>query len=114
MGSMYMRSDPEIHHRTFPRSKAYDYSPAGGHFVTLVAFGRQNLFGDVVEGKMRVHALGRIEHECWQDIPLHFPNVEIEKFVVMPDHVHGVIFILENNSARVGAQHDLKESKILS
>ncbi|MGA2505611.1 MAG: hypothetical protein ABSG01_16135 [Anaerolineales bacterium] len=44
----------------------------------------------------------------------HFPNVEIEKFVVMPDHVHGVIFILENNSARVGAQHDLKESKILS
>ncbi len=104
-----MRSDPEIHHRKSPRLKAYDYSPAGEYFVTLVAFGRQILFGDVVDGKMRVNALVRIVHACWQDIPLHFPNVEIDKFVVMSDHVHGVIFILENNSARVGAQHGLKE-----
>ena len=94
-----VKFDLEIHHRNSIRLKGYDYSQEGGYYLTIVTYGRQVLFGAVVGGKMRVNAMGKIVQECWGEIPDHFPNVGVDDFVVMPNHVHGILFIHENNRA---------------
>jgi REP element-mobilizing transposase RayT len=67
------------------------------------------LFGKIVNKEMRLNDLGKIADECWRAIPDHFPNVELGAYVVMPNHVHGVIVINDgpatNSSPVIGAQH---------
>ena len=80
----------------------YDYAQAGGYYVTIVTFQRECLFGEIACGEVRLNALGRIVAECWQAIPEHFPRAEVDAFVVMPNHVHGIIFLA---GTMVGATH---------
>jgi len=94
----------EFHHRSL-RLSGYDYSAAGGYYVTVVAFRRECLFGEVVAGVMRLNALGSIVMECWDEIPSHFPSAGIDACVVMPDHVHGIVFIYDDNLPFVEATH---------
>ena len=54
---------------------------------------------------MQINELGKIVQECWDDIPIHFSNVDVDMSVVMPNHVHGILFIREKDLATVGAQH---------
>lgn len=61
----------------------------------LVAGRRDLLFGDVVEGVMRLNKPGRAADRYWNEIPRHFPRVEIDEYVVMPNHVHGIIHIVD-------------------
>lgn len=104
---------PEQNGRRSLRLKGHDYSQAGDYFVTIVAFRREPLFGGVGDGEMQVNALGTIVRECWQELPSHFSNVELDAFVVMPNHVHGIIFIYENNQIEpVGARHAAPISSI--
>ena len=70
------------------RLKGYDYSQPGGYFVTICTKNREMLFGDVVDGKMVLNSGGKIVKKCWFDIPAHFPNVCLDDFVIMPNHVH--------------------------
>ncbi|MCX7838639.1 MAG: transposase, partial [Anaerolineae bacterium] len=72
------------------------------YFVTIVTRNRECLFGDVVDGAMRVNAWGQIVVECWDALPTHFPNVELDAFVVMPNHVHGIIVIVDDAAPRRG------------
>jgi len=95
------RYNPEIHHRCSIRLRDYDYSLAGAYFITICTKNRECLLGDVVDGEMRVNEYGRIVETCWNEIPLHFPDTEIDQFAIMPNHVHGIIFI----SNIVGATH---------
>jgi REP element-mobilizing transposase RayT len=88
-----MTFDPEKHHRRSIRLKGYDYAQAGAYFVTIVTHGRECLFGDVVDGQMQLNNAGRFAEQCWLDIPHHFLHVELDAFVVMPNHVHGIIVI---------------------
>ena len=94
-----MKFDPKIPLRKSIRLKGYDYSQAGDYFVTIVSYGREYLFGEVVGGEMRVNAIGKIVQECWGEIPAHFPNVEVGAFVVLPNPAYGLVFIHENNPA---------------
>jgi len=87
---------PEEFGRHSTRLKGYDYSQAGAYFVTIVSYGRECLFGDVVEGVMRVNALGRIVQESWDEIPVHFPNTQVNPFITMPNHVHGIVLIFDD------------------
>jgi REP element-mobilizing transposase RayT len=108
-----MKYDPQKHHRRSIRLKGYDYSQRGAYFVTLVTHGRQCLFGQIVDGKMQLNEGGEITHQCWMEIPKHYPHVSLDAFVIMPNHVHGIIIITENdvddnNIANiVGAIHEL-------
>jgi len=68
--------------------------------VTIVTQNRECLFGDVVDGKMMLNEAGRIVVWTWNDLPNHVVDIELDAFVVMPNHVHGII-IIHNN--RVGA-----------
>lgn len=88
-----MTFNPEIHHRRSIRLQGYDYAQAGAYFVTICVQNRQCLFGEIVEGKMRLGAAGAMMQTVWDEIPVHYPGVDIAEFVVMPNHVHGIILV---------------------
>jgi putative transposase len=90
-----MSYNPEIHHRRSIRLQGYDYSQSGAYFVTICTFQRQHLFGEVNNGEMQLNVTGQIISAIWQKIPQHFPNVELDQFILMPDHLHGIIVISE-------------------
>src|SRR5690606_4359032 len=73
----------------------YDYSRSGAYFVTICTQGRARLFGRIVDGEMRLGVAGRIAEKEWRSIGVHFPNVIPDEFVVMPDHVHGVLVFMD-------------------
>jgi len=90
-----VKFDPNIHHRRSIHLQGYDYSQAGVYFVTIVTWHREFLFGEIVNGEMKLNNYGEIVQKWWHEIPIHFPNVETGVFVVMPNHVHGNILIVE-------------------
>ncbi len=94
---------PDTHHRRSIRLKGYDYSQAGAYFITIVTQGRVCLFGDVIDGEMLLNDAGKMVRRVWDGIPDRFPSVEMDAFVVMPNHVHGVIFIHQPHTPSVGA-----------
>jgi REP element-mobilizing transposase RayT len=89
------------HHRRSIRLQGYDYTQSGAYFVTICTHQRAPLFGQVVDGEMVINSWGQIVQSCWDEIPRHFPSVELDAFVVMPNHVHGIIVIVGD----VGATH---------
>jgi len=98
-----VRYDPERHHRRSIRLKGYDYTQLGAYFVTIVTRDRTCLFGEIAEGAVRLNQMGHIVRECWLAIPDHFPHAMLDEFVVMPNHVHGIIVL--NGTENVGARH---------
>jgi len=94
--------NPKTHHRRSIRLAGYDYSQAGAYFVTIVVHQRRYLFGEITDGKMELNDYGKIADECWRAIPKHFPHVELGAYVVMPNHVHGIIMVKD---PQIGATH---------
>lgn len=86
------------------RLKGYDYSEPGSYFVTICAARRTRPFGVVENGKMVFSPLGRIVSEDWKAIPDHFPNVGLDVFTIMPDHMHGILIIHQNLSSHLRAR----------
>jgi len=80
------------------RHKNWDYSQDGYYFVTICTKDMQEFFGEVADGKMELSEIGKIANEYWQEIPKHFPFVVLDKFIVMPNHIHGIIEINKNGS----------------
>ena len=99
-----MKFNPQKHHRRSIRLKGYDYTQPGAYFVTLVAWQREALFGEVVGGKVRLSALGRIVEDEWKR------SIEIrreirlyqDEFVVMPNHFHGIVWIVDTDGEGMG------------
>ncbi|MDW8181915.1 MAG: transposase [Anaerolineae bacterium] len=92
--------DPNRHHRRSIRLKGYDYTQPGAYFVTLVTHERAHLFGAVVDGAMQLNEAGRIAEQCWKAIPHHFPHVTLDVFVIMPNHIHGILWIIQTVGAK--------------
>lgn len=88
-----MNYDKYKHHRQSIRLKGYDYTEAGAYFVTICTQDREGLFGDVVDWEMRLNDEGTMVRDVWYKIPEHFPHADIDEFVVMPNHVHGIIML---------------------
>jgi REP element-mobilizing transposase RayT len=84
---------PDIHHRRSIRLKDYDYRQSGYYFVTICTQGHSNLLGRVTNGQMRCNIFGNIVWQTWIDLPNHNYNTELGEFIVMPDHVHGIVLI---------------------
>jgi putative transposase len=82
--------------RKSPRLKNYDYSQSGAYFVTICTEGRQHLFGEVENSAMQISQTGQLCIEHWDDLPKHFPSIELDGFVVMPNHVHGILLLTEH------------------
>jgi REP element-mobilizing transposase RayT len=88
-----MRYDPDKHHRRSVRLQQFDYASNGAYFVTVVTQGRQRFFGDIGDGIMAPNDAGRMVAYWWDKIPEKFSHVEIDEFVVMPNHFHAVLTI---------------------
>ena len=101
-----MKYNPDIHHRRSIRLQNYDYSAAGAYFVTICTVDRECLFGEVVDGKMRLNDMGQIVREEWLSTAEIRENVIIDKFVVMPNHFHGVL-IFEDGRGTACRAHDV-------
>jgi REP element-mobilizing transposase RayT len=100
------RYDPDRHHRRSIRLQGYDYTQAGAYFVTMGTQYRQCLFGAIVDGAMVLNEAGQMIQTVWDEIPVYYPGVDIDEFVVMPDHIHGIVVIAEydvGQAANVGA-----------
>ena len=92
------------------RLPGFDYGQAGAYFVTICTHNRVPMFGSIVGAEMRLNEAGRVVRECWTAIPEHYPRARTDAFVVMPNHVHGIVLLLDNVSGiratqgkRVGA-----------
>ena len=87
--------NPEAHsfRRKDIRIPEFDYSQPGAFFVTIVTKDRKTLFGQVDNGKMVLNNVGKLAEEVWLALPTHFPNVELGEWVIMPNHIHGIISI---------------------
>jgi REP element-mobilizing transposase RayT len=88
-----MNYNPEIHQRRATRLPGYDYSQQGAYFVTICAHNRECLFGDVGDGEIKLNNLGQLVYEEWLYTENIRPEVHLDGFVVMPNHLHGVITI---------------------
>lgn len=94
-----MAYNPEIHHRRSVRLKGYDYSAVGAYFVTICVYGRECLFGKIVGGEMRLNQYGEIIRSVWEESPGHFPSIDTDTYVIMPNHFHGIIVVGDNVGA---------------
>ncbi len=94
------RYDPDKHHRRSIRLPEWDYRQAGAYFVTLVIHGRETLLGQVVDGEMVLSPFGRVAATMWQRLQSHFPRVRLDEFVVMPNHLHGIVWLVSNGERR--------------
>ena len=75
------------------RLSGWNYASPGSYFITICTKKRKKFFGEIVNGEMQLNDIGRIASKCWADIPDHFENTELNEFVVMPNHVHGIIIL---------------------
>ena len=85
---------PNRHHRRSIRLRGYDYTRPGAYFVTICIKNRLCLFGDVVGGQMGLNDAGKMVQTTWCEIPDHYPGIDMDTFVVMPNHIHGIIIIV--------------------
>lgn len=96
-----MLYNKDIHHRRSIRLQDFDYSEAGAYFVTVCTWNRECLFGDIVNGEMCVSDAGEIVTKTWDNLPNHYGNVALDEFVIMPNHIHGII-VLQSNIVGAG------------
>ena len=88
-----MTCDPERHHRRSIRLRGYDYAQAGAYAVTLASYRREGLFGEIKDGQMVLNALGEIIATTWRWLAVRYPYVALDAWVVMPNHLHGIIVL---------------------
>jgi 2-C-methyl-D-erythritol 2,4-cyclodiphosphate synthase len=87
-------SDRNLPNRQSVRLPGFDYTRGGAYFITICTTDRRCIFGDIAESHFHPSALGQIVQDCWDEIPSHHPQVELDTFQVMPNHVHGVLWII--------------------
>ena len=88
-----MTYNSESHHRRLIRLKDYDYSGAGAEFVTMCAWKKENMSGEIKNSEMHLNEYGEIVMKCWYDLPNHYYHAQLDEFVIMPNHMHGIIMI---------------------
>lgn len=95
-------SDAAPHYRRSIRLRDYDYSQPGAYYVTICTHERRCLFGKIADSEVRLNSLGHAIRHHWQDLPNHHAGVELDEYVVMPNHLHGIVVIGESSGEIVG------------
>ena len=88
-----MTYDPAQHHRRSIRLQGHDYAQPGAYFVTICTQNHDYLFGDIADGEMVLNEAGQMVRGMWDELPLYYPGIETDAFIVMPNHIHGIITI---------------------
>ena len=98
-----MKYNPDIHHRRSIRLKGYDYSQAGLYFVTICTQNQLCLFGEIKNDEIISNDAGKMVEHQWQNLICRFDNIKLHKFIVMPNHFHGIVECV--GAPLVGAQN---------
>ncbi len=89
------------------RLKEYDYSQYGYYFVTICTKNRKHFFGEILSDQINLSEIGNLVEQCWYSIPKHFPFIQLDEFVIMPNHIHGIVIIDSAPASLVGTRHAL-------
>jgi len=81
-----------------PRLAGHDYSSPGKYFITICVKKQNPFFGKIAKGKMILNDIGIIANKFWLEIPHHYQNIKLDEYIIMPDHIHGIIIINPNPS----------------
>ncbi|MBI5876936.1 MAG: transposase [Chloroflexi bacterium] len=84
---------PNHKHRRSIRAQGYDYTQAGGYFVTICTHNRASLFGAIVDGVMRPNAAGTVAADSWAWLATQYPYVMLDEWIIMPNHLHAIIVL---------------------
>ena len=98
-----MKYNPDIHQRRSIRLKDYDYSQTGLYFITICTQGRLRLYGKIIKGEMILNDAGISVNKWWNELECKYKNIELHEQIVMPNHLHGIIKIINNPAGIVGA-----------
>ncbi len=98
-----MRFNPSIHHRRSIRLPGYDYTIPGSYFITIVTHRRICLFGEISDGVIRLNDFGEIARAEWLKTAAIRPEIALDEFVIMPNHFHAIISIMDGDNGFVGA-----------
>ena len=102
-----MTYDPAKQHRRSIRLQGHNYSQPGAYFVTICTQNNEYLFGDVVDGEMVLSDAGQMVQSVWDELPMSYLGIETDAFIIMPNHIHGIITIQSpdagSSSSTVGA-----------
>lgn len=95
------------HHRRSVRLEGYDYRNGGMYFVTICTKNREPTFGEIRNNIVGLSDMGCVIHQCWNAIPVHFPYVELDSFIVMPNHIHGILYMCDIAERGPHARRDM-------
>ncbi len=109
-----MKYDRNKHHRRSIRLPGYDYKTPGAYFITICSWQRECLFGEVIDDTMQLSLYGKTVFFNWSILPKRYPNVELDNFIVMQNHVHGIIVLKDSREINYTESDKLalKKSKI--
>jgi len=96
------------------RLQGWDYRWAGAYFITICTAGREHYFGEIESGKLRMSHVAIIADILWHEIPNHSKNVELGAFVVMPNHIHGILIITQNGGENMNENGIVETGHALS
>ena len=85
--------DPNTHHRRSIRLKEFDYTQPGIYFITICTYQRKSTLGNIIDDQMALSEFGKIIVSEWLFLPVRFPHISLDQWVVMPNHLHGIIQI---------------------
>jgi REP element-mobilizing transposase RayT len=113
---MIMENTTKLFYRRSLRLRGYNYSQSGAYFMTICTNKRRCLFGNIVNNEVNLNELGNIALNVWNSLPNKYSNIELDEFVIMPNHLHGIILITDveaihelplQESMNVGTIHEL-------
>ena len=96
------------------RLPGYDYSQPGKYFITICTKNHSCIFGRIEDNKTNLNQFGRIAKKYWIEIPEHFTNTVVDEFVIMPNHIHGIIIIKSNNDKNSNREYANRKPKTVS
>jgi len=108
-----MKYNPNIHHRRSIRLPGYDYSQPGAYFVTICIWQRECLLGEIQDGNILLSRYGEVVNFNWFNLTRVYPHIELDSFVIMPNHIHGII-IIKNQNKRHGLSEIVRGFKTFS
>lgn len=85
--------NPQIHQRRSIRHRGHDYGAHGAYFITVCTHRRAPLFGHIASGQMHPNDAGRMVQSVWDDLNDFYPNIHTDEFIIMPDHIHGIVHV---------------------
>ena len=95
MNTNYRQDNPR---RRSMRLRGFNYAQPGAYFITVSTHNRVCLLGDVLDDKMHLSEAGRLAQAVWEGLPTHYPHIRLDAWVVMPNHVHGIVMLTEANA----------------